>query len=215
MKLVLKRVLEFAIKLVSRLYSYNCKQRFNAITTLIHSIWISRFIGKLGTRSIIGRGCDLQGGGNKSIFIGNNTILGKDCILGTWKEYNGKTYTPSITIGDNCNIGEYNHITACGNIVLGDGVLTGRYVYISDNNHGDTDYDTLKVRPVERDLSSKGDVVICNNVWIGDKVAILSGVTIGEGAIIASNAVVTKDVPAYSIVGGVPAKIIKQVTAEV
>ena len=93
-------------------------------------------------------------------------------------------------------------------------MLTGRYVYISDNNHGDTEFDTLKIRPLRRKLSCRGDVIIGNNVWIGDKVAILSGVTIGDGAIIASNAVVTKDVPPYSVVGGVPAKIIKQVTGD-
>ncbi len=56
---------------------------------------------------------------------------------------------------------------------------------------------------------SKGAVIIKDNVWVGEGVAILSGVTIGENAIIATNAVVTKDVPANSVVGGIPAKIIK------
>ena len=89
--------------------------------------------------------------------------------------------------------------------------MTGRYVYISDNNHGDTEYETLVKRPIDRDLFCKGSVIVGDNVWIGDKVTILSGVTIGDGAVIASNAVVSKDVPAFSVVGGVPAKIIKQV----
>lgn len=57
--------------------------------------------------------------------------------------------------------------------------------------------------------SSDGDVIIGNDVWIGSQVTILSGVTIGDGAIVATGAVVTRDVPPYSIVGGVPAKIIK------
>ena len=59
-------------------------------------------------------------------------------------------------------------------------------------------------------IVSKGPVVIGDNVWIGDKVTVLPGVTIGDGAVIAANAVVTKDVPAYSVVAGNPAKIIKQ-----
>lgn len=214
MKSLIKQFLKLIINFFSILYTYNFKLRIAAILRLIHTMWISNFIGGIGKKSLIDRGCDLQGAGNKSIFIGENTIIGRSCILGTWKTYNGVDYNPSIIIGDNCNIGEYNHITACGNILIGNGVLTGRYVYISDNNHGDTEYSTLTIRPLERELSSKGEVIIGNNVWIGDKVAILSGVTIGEGAIIASNAVVTKDVPSYSIVGGVPAKLIKQVTAE-
>ena len=65
------------------------------------------------------------------------------------------------------------------------------------------------MRPLERPITSKGPVVIGNNVWIGDKATILPGVTIGDGAVIAANAVVTKDVPAYSVVGGNPARVIK------
>ena len=209
MKFLIKQFLKFVINSCSIFYTYNCKQRVRSVLRLIHTLWISNFIGRIGNKSLIDRGCDLQGGGSKSIYIGENTIIGKNCILGAWKQYNGVVYTPRIIIGDNCNIGEYNHITSCRNVVIGNGVLTGRYVYISDNNHGDTDNNTLKIRPLERKLSSKGDVIIGNNVWIGDKVAILSGVTIGDGAIIASNAVVTKDIPPNSVAGGVPTKVIK------
>lgn len=56
----------------------------------------------------------------------------------------------------------------------------------------------------------KDQVIIGNNVWIGEGARILSGVTIGDGSVIGTNAVVTHDVPAYSVVGGVPAKIIKR-----
>lgn len=90
-------------------------------------------------------------------------------------------------------------------------MLTGRYVYISDNNHGKTDYESLCQQPAERELDIKGPVIIGSNVWIGDKVTILSGVHIGEGSIIGANSVVTKNFPPYSIVGGGPAHIIKQV----
>ena len=89
-------------------------------------------------------------------------------------------------------------------------MLTGKWVSITDNSHGEPDKDTLGMRPQQRPITSKGPVVIGNNVWIGDKATILPGVTIGDGAVIAANAVVTKDVPAYSVVGGNPAKVIKQ-----
>lgn len=82
---------------------------------------------------------------------------------------------------------------------------------ITDNSHGETDYDSLKMPPIKRPITSKGPVIIGNNVWIGDKATILPGVTIGDGSVIAANAVVTKDVPPYSVVGGNPAIVLKLV----
>lgn len=108
-------------------------------------------------------------------------------------------------------MGEHTQISAAMEVRIGNGVLTGRYVYISDNNHGKSDYDSLCLQPGKRDLYIKGPVIIGNNVWIGDKVSILSGVTIGDGTIIGCNAVVTKDIPPYSVVAGVPARVIRKV----
>ena len=72
-----------------------------------------------------------------------------------------------------------------------------------------TDYDSLHIPPLKRNLFSKGPVIIGKNVWIGDKATILPGIIVGDGAIIAANSVVTKNVPAYGVVGGNPAKLIK------
>ena len=117
---------------------------------------------------------------------------------------------PKLSIGNNCSFGAYNHITCANRVTIGDSLLTGKWVTITDNSHGETDKVTLGMRPQKRPITSKGPVVIGNNVGIGDKATILPGVTIGDGAVIAANAVVTKDVPAYSVVGGNPAKVIKQ-----
>jgi len=68
----------------------------------------------------------------------------------------------------------------------------------------------LDVKEITRAWDNKGDIVIGNDVWIGYEAVILSGVTIGDGAIIGTRAVVTKDVPPYMIVGGVPAKPIRK-----
>jgi len=88
--------------------------------------------------------------------------------------------------------------------------MTGRFVLITDNNHGTLrNLEELQLRPHERPLSSKGPVKIGNRVWIGDGAKILSGITIGDAAVIAAGAIVTKDVPAGAVVGGNPAKILK------
>lgn len=68
----------------------------------------------------------------------------------------------------------------------------------------------LDVQDITNAWDNKGDIIIGNDVWIGYEAVIMSGVTIGDGAIIASRAVVTKDVPPYTIVGGVPAKTIRK-----
>ena len=82
-------------------------------------------------------------------------------------------------------------------------------VYISDHSHGALDYSDINTPPSERKVHSKGPVVIEDGVWIGEGACILPNVHIGRHAIIGANAVVTCDIPAYTIVGGVPARPIK------
>lgn len=146
--------------------------------------------------------------GPQYISVGNSKI-GKEAILTAYDNAAGYSFTPKIIIGEDCNIGEFCHITAINSITIGNGVLTGRWVTITDNSHGQTTFEDLQIPPLKRKPFSKVPVVIGNNVWIGDKVTILPGVTIGDGAIIGAGSVVTKDVPAMSIVGGNPAKVIK------
>lgn len=114
-----------------------------------------------------------------------------------------------LKIGSHCSFGAFNHITCANKVIIGDYCLTGKWVTITDNSHGETDYDSLCMPPGKRPVTSKGPVIIGTNVWIGDKATILPGVTIGDGVVVAANAVVTKDVPAYSVVGGNPARILK------
>ena len=128
------------------------------------------------------------------------------CIIGG--EETVQHFTPFLSIGDDCHFGAFNHITCVNHIQIGRRLLTGKWVTITDNNHGLTNADALHISPIKRPLFSKGPVVIGDDVWIGDKATILSGVTIGDGSVIAANAVVTKDVPAYSVVAGNPAKIV-------
>lgn len=148
-------------------------------------------------------------GGDK-ITIGEGSVVAKGAILTAFSSRRGQTFDSEIIIGKNCMIGEYAHISSCKSVIIGDNVLTGRYIYISDNTHGTTNSESLSIPPIERPIYVKGPVVIGNNVWIGERVCILSGVTIGDNAIIAANAVVTHNVPSNTVVGGVPAKLIKQ-----
>ena len=175
----------------------------------IYTIWVVQELGSDITNVSIKRYSNFIG--ERNIYLGANTIIEKHCCIETIEEYVGCKYQPKIILGNNVHLGEYNHLTAINSITIKDGVLTGRRVTISDNNHGLFNIDDLMENPSKRILSSKGEVVIGRNVWIGENVCILSGVKIGDGCVIAANAVVTKSIPDYCLVAGVPAKIIKQI----
>ncbi len=196
----------------SFLYPYKLHQKLIGYKNIFYTLWIRNFVGHLGEKSRICYPCSLQGGGQKNISIGDNTIINGSSVLGCWIKYGQQEFpNASITIGNHCSIGEYNHITACNKITIGDGFLTGRYVIISDNSHGGLSEEESTIEPAKRYLKSKGEVVIGNNVWLGDKVAVLSGVHIGNNVIVAANAVVTKDIPDGCVVAGVPARIIRKI----
>lgn len=168
-----------------------------------------RLATRLGNRTLRVDG-SISIRGEKYITIGDCTHLGNGCVITAWdKTADGGTHTPVIRIGSNCSIGEYNNITATHRIEIGDNLLTGRWVTITDNSHGTTDTESLQMAPLMRPVVNKGPVIIGKNVWIGDKATILPGVKIGDGAVIGANSVVTKDVEPYSVVAGIPAKIIK------
>lgn len=148
--------------------------------------------------------------GEHFISIGNGSYLSKGVSLTAWESFLDENYTPEIKIGNNCGIGAGAHISAINGIYIGDNVLTGKDILITDNAHGSTDRGVLDISPNQRPLHSKGKVVIEDNVWIGEKACVMPGVTVGKGSIIAANAVVTRDVPPYCLVGGIPARIIRQ-----
>lgn len=151
--------------------------------------------------------------GAKYFKIGEGSGFGKLAVLTAWDNHGYETFHPEVSIGENCNFGDYLHLTCVNKIHIGNNVLTGRWVTISDNGHGDVTYENLQIPPCKRQLSCKGPVIIGKNVWIGDKATILSGVTIGEGSVIGANAVVTKDIPPYSLAAGNPARVIKTINS--
>lgn len=109
----------------------------------------------------------------------------------------------NLSIGNNSGIGDYSYLQ--GDIVIGDHVMMAPEVAIIATNHN---YQRLDI-PMGAQGSTEKQIVIGNDVWLGYRCIICAGVHIGSGSIIAAGAVVTKDVPEYSIVGGIPARVIK------
>lgn len=109
----------------------------------------------------------------------------------------------NITIGKNVFINACCHFQDHGGVTLGDGCQIGHNVVFATLNHGISAEDRVHTYPAP--------IVLGKNVWVGSNSTILQGVTVGDNAIIAAGAVVTKDVPANTIVGGVPAKTIRSI----
>lgn len=119
---------------------------------------------------------------------------------------------PLLVIGKNVEINDYVHIGVAEGVSIGDNTLIASKVFISDHNHGnynDDNQSSPDEKPILRKLKHS-KITIGKNVWIGEFVAILPGVTIGDGAIIGAMSVVSKDIPANTIAVGSPAKPIKK-----
>lgn len=197
-------------KFVSLLFPYKRYAIAKIIFNKLYSAWISKEFKSFGKDSVIQQKMNLIGG--KYILIGNNTSIGTHTSLTAWDKYELDTFTPEIIIKNNVCIGDDCHITAINRIEIGNNVLTGKKVTITDNSHGESSIESISIAPLLRPMHSSGPVIIEDGVWIGDKVTILSNVRIGRNSIIGANAVVTKDIPANCVAGGIPAKVIKYIT---
>ncbi len=206
------KVLRFLFRIFYFLYPYKFHRIIQSMRNVLYSLWIRNFIGHLGNHSKICVGCRFVGGLVENINVGDFTIFERYSVVECLNKFFTQTFSnASITIGNYCNIGEYNHITAINKITIGNGFLSGRFVLISDNSHGGLSEEESLIAPANRMLKSKGEIVIGNNVWLGDKVAVLAGVHIGNNVIVAANAVVTKDLPDNCMAAGVPARVIKKI----
>lgn len=143
--------------------------------------------------------------------IGNNFFSNGHLRMEAVGYFKNDSFTPEISIGDNVTLNDFCHIACINQVIIGNNVLVASRVFITDHFHGKIDALEKDISPSDRNLYSKGPVIIHDNVWIGEGVVVMPGVTIGKGAIIGANAVVTRDVPAYAVVGGNPAKVIKSI----
>ena len=147
----------------------------------------------------------------KYMKIGNDCYFGSDCRLEAWDRYLNDHFTPELVLGDDVRINSTCHIGCINKVVIGAQTLLGSHVVIIDHAHGRNTFDELNLHPSERNLFSKGEIIIGERCWLCENAVILPGVHIGDGAIIAANAVVTKDVPERCVVAGNPAKVVKEI----
>lgn len=205
----MKQTIISVLELIGGIGSWICPaplvKCFIGFRNYFYTGYLRHRFGKLGRSLFHWKAYKLRG--ECFMHIGDGNVFEADLQLTVWK--NG-VENPILSIGNNCLFRRRCHITVANSITIGHNLLTGTNVLITDNAHGSSDHATLRLPPTEREIVSKGPVVIGNNVWLGNNVCVMPGVTIGDGAIIGANSVVTHDVPAFAVACGMPAKVIKQ-----
>ena len=169
---------------------------------------------KFGVRQIrIARRAHIRGLAH--ISMGEDFSSGEGLWLEAVTRYGEQRFSPRLTIGNHVYVSHWSHIACTNSVTIGDHVLIGSKVMITDHNHGTLGPGATSplMPPSKRPLDGNRSVMIGSNVWLGDGVVVCPGVTIGEGSIVGANAVVTTDVPPFTLVAGVPARPIRRYDA--
>lgn len=189
---------------MNRICSMKLKRSLNLITAVANYIrWRWRF-HSFGWRSRLARPDMLTN--PRAISIGKKVLIRKGARLEAVGEWDGKR--PKIKIGDGTAIQFYFHCGAAKCVTIGENVLISGRVYITDHDHVFDDHQ-LPARKCHELKSAP--VIIGDGAWLGEGCVILKGVTVGDRAVVGANAVVTKDVPPFTVVGGVPAQVIRKI----
>ncbi len=173
------------------------RNRGGAIQSLVSAYKARRYLTRCGHGVVIKH--------NAEFWLTDNAVLelGDNCTIQNFAFFQLTRPHPKVIIGENSVIGRHCIITAKNLIQMGSNVLMGSYVQVIDHNHG-----MAPGKPIREQAAVIGEVIIGNDVWIGAGAKILANVHIGDGAVIGSNAVVTRDVPTNAIAVGVPARVI-------
>ena len=147
--------------------------------------------------------CEIQGLSQQGLSFGKQVTLGRFSMIRP-SGYYGREIGMGLKIGDNSNIGAYCYLGCGGGIEIGSHVMMSPRVSLHSENHN---FERLDLSMKDQGVT-RSPIVIEDDCWLASGSVILSGVRIGQGSIVAAGAVVTKDVPPYSIVGGVPAIVI-------
>lgn len=180
------------------------------IRTWAHSRWLSQtypFAG-IGKGVSIHHSCDISRTFAPEIRFGNDVYLAPDVWINIAP--GNSANTPKIVIRDGCKIGRRSMISARNEIVFEEDVLTAPSVLVMDHNHEFADPET----PIHaQGVTPGGTITIEKNCWLGCGAVIVCGkgnLRIGRNSVVAANAVVTRSFPAYSVIAGNPAKLIRR-----
>ena len=171
-----------------------CERR----VTVLHARYV-----RAGRDLNLEEGCQIVGLSKRGIVFGDRCTVGRYSQIAPTNVL-GSVPGEGLKLGDNSNIGPYSWIGCSGYIEIGARVLMGPRVNLLGENH---DFDDSEM-PIKSQSVTRESILIEDDCWLGAGSSVLAGVTVGHDSIVAAGAVVTTDVPPYSIVGGVPARVL-------
>lgn len=177
------------------------KKVFVGRNTIIHNVSNISF----GKNVTIDNNCQIDGFSSEKIQFGDCIKIGSYSTLSATSHLS--KFGKGLKIGNNSAVGQFTQFGAAGGIEIGTDVIMGSYISFHSENHNFKD-NTKLIR--EQGVTSKG-IKIGNNVWVGAKATFLDGCVVGNNSVVAAGAVVNGIYPDNSIIGGIPAKVIKSI----
>lgn len=191
------------MKYMSRLFlsTYRFLKR---LRDKLFSLLVSGAFARFGRKTVLVQPIRLDG--EERIAIGDRVYVGANCWLQTLPD--GDNTSVAVSVGEGSSFAGACVISAARSVTLEDHVLLARNVYISDHAHKYSDTD-IPIK--DQGLDKIEPVLIKRGAWLGQNVVVCPGVTIGVGAVIGANSVVTQNIPDYCVAAGAPARVLKNI----
>jgi len=180
-----------------------------------HRVFLGRGVRLRGNAGIhwgkfasVGDMAKIDGYAREGVHLGAGSALGRGCVLTCTSH--ASRYGTGFRLGVRSGLGDYCHIGASGGVVIGDDVIAGPFVSFHSQEHVFADSEKL----IREQGTTEIGIQIADNCWLGARVTVLDGTKIGSGSVVAAGAVVKGDFPERSLIGGVPARILRHLTQE-
>jgi acetyltransferase-like isoleucine patch superfamily enzyme len=200
-------LLSIAVRRLSWLVRGNLKslllrQRFCSVFVAPGGSWRNARMIRFGRGITIERGVILDGLSRRGVEIGDDVMIGAYCFIRASMLSN---LGEGLSIGKKSSLDAYSFIGAGGGVFIGDCVIMGQHVSFHAENH---QYDRLDV-PIREQGTTRRGIVVEDDCWVGSNVTFLDGAHVGQGCVIAAGTVVRGEIPEYSVVAGVPGRVLK------